>query len=246
MDSVETYARRYALNELLSPDLVEALRLLERKPGEFIIRANDPLDSLLFLVEGRCKVYSSLDNGQSVLAAFYAPFDVLGEAELFSSERYALTSEAITETACLSLPVAAIRKAADRNGRLFMYLCGRLGAKLLDRNLAESINLRYPVESRLASYLLASTNDEGSLLGTDDLGELADFLGASYRQLARVVRAFRDQGIMDRSRGRIRVLDKARLKPLAGDLYVHSISSMASGYLESGSHPSFPMRMGFS
>ena len=128
-------------------------------------------------MEGRSKVFSTLDNGQSVLAAFNAPFDVLGEAELFSSKRYALTVQAITDTACLGIPIASIRKAADRNGRLFMYLCGRLGMKLLARNLAESINLRYPVENRLASYLLASTDGEGKVLGTDDLGELADFLG---------------------------------------------------------------------
>jgi CRP/FNR family putative post-exponential-phase nitrogen-starvation transcriptional regulator len=130
--------------------------------------------------------------------------------------------EAITETICLSLPVAAVRKSAERNYRLFMYLCGRLGAKLRDRIIAASINLRYPVESRLASYLLASTDGEGWILGTDDLGELADFLGTSYRQLGRVVRRFRIDGILDSTRGRIRVLDRTKLKPLAGDLYVRS------------------------
>ncbi|HYW82626.1 MAG TPA: helix-turn-helix domain-containing protein, partial [Spirochaetia bacterium] len=109
-----------------------------------------------------------------------------------------------------------------RNYRLFMYLCGRLGSKLRDRIIAESINLRYPVENRLASYLLGSTDGEGWNLGTDDLGELADFLGSSYRQLARVVRRFRTAGILEATRGRIRVLDRGKLEPLARDLYVRS------------------------
>ena len=173
-------------------------------------------------VEGRVKIYSTLDNGQSILAAIYRPFDVLGEVELFSSERYTLSVEALTETVCLRLPVTAIKKAADRNCRLFMYLCGRLGEKLADRIIAQSINLRYPVENRLASYLLASTDDKGRILATDHLGELADFLGASYRQLTRVVRRFRNEGILDRTRGRISVLNKAKLQPLARDLYVRS------------------------
>jgi CRP-like cAMP-binding protein len=171
-------------------------------------------------VEGRAKAYSSMDNGQSILASFLLPFDVLGDVELFSADRYALNVEALTEALCLALPVAAIKKAADRNGTLFVYLCRRLGEKLADRNLAESINLRYPVENRLASYLLAAADGEGRIFGTDDLGELADFIGASYRQLARVVRRFRDEGILDRSRGRIRLLDGKRLEPLARDLYV--------------------------
>lgn len=220
MTTVESYVHRHALDTLLSPELIEALRPLRRGPGELIIRAGDPARDLLFLVEGRTKAYSVLENGQSVLASFYRPFDVLGEVELFAFKRYTLSVEALTDTVCLSLSAAAIRKAADRNCRLFMYLCSRLGAKLADRVVAESINLRYPVESRLASYLMAATDREGWILGTDNLGELADFLGASYRQLARVVRRFRAEGILDRKRGRIRILQREKLQPLAADRYL--------------------------
>lgn len=222
MDSIEEYVRRYSLDSLISPDLVESLSLLRREPGELVISAGAPVRLLLFMVEGRAKAYSTMENGQSVLASFFQPFDVLGEVELFSAERYLLSVEALTPTLCLALPVAAIKRAADRNGRFFRYLCGRLGEKLADRNVAESINLRYPVETRLASYLLASLDGSGELLGTDDLGELADFIGASYRQLARVVRRFRVEGILDGSRGRIRVLDRGKLEPLARDLYRRS------------------------
>jgi CRP/FNR family transcriptional regulator, putaive post-exponential-phase nitrogen-starvation regulator len=222
MESVESYVRRYDLDSLLSADLVEALRPRTFGPGELIARAGDPSTSLLFLVEGRAKAYSRLENGMSVLASFFRPFDVLGEVELFGAERYTLSVEAIEASACLALPTALVKKAALRNGRFLAYLCGRLGSKLADRIVAESINLRYPVENRLASFLLASMDDEGRVLGTDDLGELADFIGASYRQLARVVRRFRAEGIMESTRGRIRVLDARRLEPLARDLYQRS------------------------
>jgi len=227
MDSVKTWVRRHSLAALLSPDLLDALRPVRKGPGELIIRAGDPVRDLLFFVEGRIKIYYTLDNGERILAAIYRPFDVLGELELFAADRYALSVEAMTESVCLALPVRAIRKNAERNHRLLMYLCGRLGAKLKDRMIAESINLRYPVESRLASYLQASVEGDGRILGTDHLGELADFLGSSYRQLARVVRRFRDRGILDRTRGRIRVLDAARLRSLARDLYVRSDGSMS-------------------
>jgi CRP-like cAMP-binding protein len=226
MDPVRSYVRRFSLDSLLSADLLEALRPLRRAPGELVIRAGDPVRDLLFFVEGQIKIYSVLDNGQSLLAAIYKPFDVLGEVELFASKRYTLSVEALTETICLGLPVSAIRKSAERNYRLFMYLCGRLGAKLRDRIIAESINLRYPVENRLASYLLGSSDGEGWILGTDNLGELADFLGSSYRQLARVVRRFRAAGILDNTRGRIRVRDTAKLESLARDLYVRSDSQI--------------------
>ncbi len=219
MDSIDAYVGRYSLESLLSADLLAALSLVRRSVGELLIRSGAPVRDLLFLVEGKTKSYSTLDNGQSVLAAFALPFDVFGEAELFSTDRYTLSVEAIDDCVCLALPVSAIKKSAERNCRLFMYLCGRLGSKLSNRIIAESINLRYPVERRLASYLLAAADEEGGIRGAVDLGELADFIGASYRQMARVLKRFRAEGLMDGGRGVVRVLDRAALEGYAADRY---------------------------
>jgi len=224
-ESIEAYAGRYGLGELLSSELFEALVPVRREPGELLVRSGDQARQLLFLVEGRAKAYTRLDNGQSVLASFFAPFDVLGELELFSSERYALSVEAIESALCLAIPVSLIKRSVDRNAKLLAFLCGRMGEKLADRVLAESINLRYTVEARFASYLVASMDEDGGILGTDDLGEIADFIGASYRQLARAVRRFRDDGLLERGRGRVRVADRSRLEPLAGDLYLRGLGA---------------------
>jgi len=229
MESLEAYVARFGLAELLSAELAGELRLVTNEPRELILRAGDPADRLLFFVAGKAKVYSLLENGKSLLASFFEPFEVIGDAELFAYERWTLNVEAMTATACLALPAESVRKAADRNGRLFAFLCARLGRKLATFNVQSAINLRYPVENRLASYLLAVTGMEGqggagepgaSDYGTDDLGELADSLGTSYRQLARVVRRFRDEGILEDRRGRIRVLSRERLEPLARDIYL--------------------------
>ena len=219
MDAVASYVRRFSLDKILSGDLLQLLTPVQRGPGELIIRADDQVRELLFLVEGRAKAYITMESGESHLASFFKPFEVFGEVEIFAFERYNLSVEALTETVCLSVPATAIKKAAERNWRLFMFLCGRLGAKLEARNIAGSINVRYPVVNRLASYLLAAGDGKGLVLGTDDLGEIANFLGTSYRQLARVVRRFRDQGILAKTRGRIRVLNKAKLTGFARDRY---------------------------
>jgi len=219
MDSIESYVRRHRLADLLSPDLAASLRLVRRSSGELLIRSGDPARDLLFFVEGRVKSFSILGNGQSVLAAFSRPFDVFGEAELLSAERYTLSIEAVDDSACLALSAESIRRSAERNCRLFMFLCARLGSKLSSRIIAESINLRYTVERRLASYLLAAADGEGRLRGAADLGELADFIGASYRQLSRAVRRFREEGLVEGKKGSLRVLDRARLAPYAADSY---------------------------
>ncbi|MNF10640.1 hypothetical protein D3C80_2116410 [compost metagenome] len=55
---------------------------------------------------------------------------------------------------------------------------------------------------------------------TSSLTETADLLGTSYRHLNRIVRRFIDEGIIERKRGRLSVLDQTRLAQLAnGNLY---------------------------
>ncbi len=217
MVTMASYVRRYALDKLLSADLLGELAPFAQKPGELIVRSGDPARHLYFLVEGRAKVYSTMENGQNLLATITKPLDVLGEVELFTLRRSMLNVEALTDTVCLRLPMSAVKKALDRNSRLLAYICSRLGAKLASRTVVSSINLRYPVRNRLASYLRAVADQ--LVAGTDDLGQIADFLGASYRQLARAVRGFRAEGILEARRGRIRVLDKGKLEPLARDRY---------------------------
>ncbi|HEY9594750.1 MAG TPA: cyclic nucleotide-binding domain-containing protein, partial [Spirochaetia bacterium] len=167
MTAIDDYVRRHSLDRLLSSDLVTALRLVRHASGDLILRADDPVRDLLFFVEGRAKCYTTLENGQVAIAAFYKPFDVLGDVELFSLKRYTHTVEAITATVCLDLPVTALMKAAERNGRLFMYICGRLGTKLATRVAVSSVNLRYPVENRFATFLLAAIDGTGQVIGTD-------------------------------------------------------------------------------
>ncbi|HUW69083.1 MAG TPA: cyclic nucleotide-binding domain-containing protein [bacterium] len=226
MDDIETYIKRYALRELLSPDLIDELKPIRRHSGEYLINAGDPVDWLLFFVEGKAKVYSRMENGTSLLIRFYRPFDMLGDLELFALDRYLMDVVAISDTLCLGLRSDIIKKRASDNALLLTRICERLGRKLADSNVAAAINLRYPVENRLAGYLLATMddNDHSTMAAsvpcaTHDLGELADLLGASYRQLGRVVRNFRDQGILEARRGRLVIADRRKLEPLAKDCY---------------------------
>jgi len=220
METIESYVRRYDLGRILSPVLVRALELRRYEKGERLISSGDAVDSLYFIVEGRAKVYSQMENGSRLLVRFYSPFDILGDVELFSFERFILNVEALEEVVCLRLDARTIKRGAADNCALLQELCGRLGRKLAEFNASAAINLRYPVANRLASYLLAvECEKECRSLGTDDLGELADLLGASYRQLSRVLRDFKNDGILEEMRGALRIRDKPKLEALARDLY---------------------------
>ncbi|MDU2112737.1 MAG: helix-turn-helix domain-containing protein, partial [Clostridiales bacterium] len=75
-----------------------------------------------------------------------------------------------------------------------------------------------PLENRLASYILASyTNEDNN--NTENLTQIAEFLGTSYRHLLRVVKEFELEKIIKRDNKKLVILDKDKLEDLAGDLY---------------------------
>lgn len=216
VNEIDVYADRFGLRSLLSRGLYRELELERHARGSPVIRSGDEADRLLFFVEGRAKTFRVLENGNVLVVRFSEPFDVIGEAELFSQGGYVLDIEAVYDCVFLSLRSALVRAQVDDNARLLAELCARLGRKLTAFNVASAINLRYPVENRLAGYLAGLGDGERATLS---LGELADALGTSYRQLSRVVGRFRDEGILERARGSLIVRDSERLRELTRDSY---------------------------
>ena len=90
--------------------------------------------------------------------------------------------------------------------------------KLASLSVSNSVNILYPLENRLASYILASyTNEDNN--NTENLTQIAEFLGTSYRHLLRVVKEFELEKIIKRDNKKLVILDKDKLEDLAGDLY---------------------------
>lgn len=220
MKSAESYLAGFGLDGLLSPELLATARVIRYSPGDLIVSSGDTVETLFLFVEGKAKAYTVTEDGRVLLVGFHRPLWLLGDLELFSRDRIVCSIEAMTDSACIALSADRIRKTAAENWRFLRYLCATLGNKLAEYNEASVANLRYPVEQRLASYLLAVTEGGEGNSGPVTVGELADFLGTSYRQLSRVLRRFRAEGLIGTGRGLGTVRDAARLKVIAADLYV--------------------------
>lgn len=223
-DLKEYYLKRYNLKEILDKTLIDNLKIYPFSPGEHIVVSDEILENFYFMVEGKAKVYSLLENGKSLLVRFYKPLEIIGEVELFSHMRSICHLQAISEVYCLGIKADIVRKACSTNNRLLAYFCRSLSSKLLHFNISSSINLTYPVENRLAGYLLAVSIKEKSdpiveQMFTENITELADLLGCSYRHLTRTLRSFIDRGIICKKKKHIEILDWEKLKDMAKEIY---------------------------
>lgn len=221
----QAFLLRHSFSQFLPPPAIQALRLYRFSEGEYLCREGDPTQLLLFLVEGHCKVTRSLQNGKESLICFYQDFAILGELELVctpspTAEPPVLvnTVQAIGPVQCLALPIGAARDLLMDDPLFLRFLCPRLAQKLLQSNQTLSINLHYPVDQRLASYIFRSCPSPESLF-QENHTHLAEYLGCSHRQLLRVLRRFREEGLLAQEGGAYRVMDVDRLEGLAGDIY---------------------------
>lgn len=219
--AILSYVQKYKINDFLSQELIDMLVLTCFKSGEYIIKNDEEMRNVYLFVEGKAKVYYSLTNGKSLLARFYTPFEFIGDVELFNYDRYICSMKALTPVKCLALSINLIKKNIETNSKLLVYICQSLGKKLARFNEASAVNLMYPLNQRLAEYFIAIF-DEDPLskhlvkeIQTENLSELADLLGTSYRQLTRVIKQFKDDNIIEKSGKTFKINNIKALKNLS-------------------------------
>lgn len=221
----QDFLSRHSFSQFLPPAAIQALRLYCFSAGEYLCREGNPTSFLLFLVEGRCKVTRSLPNGKESLICFYQNFAILGELELICTLSPAAappplinTVQAIGPVCCFALSIDTAQTLLLEDPLFLRYLCPRLAQKLMQSNQNLAINLHYPVDQRLASYIFRSCPSPETLF-LENHTHLAEYLGCSHRQLLRILRRFREEEILKKEGNAYRIMNVDRLESLAGDIY---------------------------
>ncbi|RNB82388.1 hypothetical protein EDM56_24025 [Brevibacillus fluminis] len=208
----------YGLDQILTAETMAHIELFRFDRHEHLCKAEEQLDYLLFLIEGKAKVYMPQKNGKALLLQFYNPLKVIGDIEFMTMDHANSNIQAIEETYCLAVPMEVIRKCQLDDPAFLRYMCASLGDKLFRLSKYSSQNLLYPLENRVASYILAHEKS-GCAGSMHSMTEVAELLGTSYRHLLRTFTNLCKQGAIVKMRDRFEILDIGLLEELARDLY---------------------------
>lgn len=220
---IKTFYNKLKIDELFEKDMSDDMKLLRFEKNEYLCREGEELEYFLFLVEGKAKVFKTLPNGKSSLLSFYNSLGVIGDLEFINEEVASGTLQALSTCNCLAIPMDIARVKLTNDCKFLRFSCLRLAGKLADISTSSSINLMYPLENRLASYineLMIQPNSEIEYVDFDEsLAGVAENLGSSYRHLLRTLNSFIEKKILDKDKIGYKVIDKNKLGDLAGDLY---------------------------
>ena len=216
------YSNKFQITEIFSENIEEHLELHFFKKGSHICTKGEKLNYFYFFVKGRAKVYISTPNGKSLLIRFYSPLQVIGDVEITCDIHSDCNIQAIEDCLCIGIPFSVIHKIATYDYKFLNFVCKHLSYKLTSTSASTSLNVLYPLENRLASYLLAlypSHLNPGDKVITDNFTQLSELLGADYRHLLRVIDKLCKKNIIKKEKRSLIIVDREALNSLAVDLY---------------------------
>ncbi len=225
-EAIQRLVQANGLHEIFGPDVIGAMELRVYEDREIICAMGYQLDGLYVLAAGKLKIYTLLPNGKTMLLRFSRPSAMIGDVEWMAKHPVKNNVEAVGECSLLFISRELILEKEAENAAFLWFMIQNLSHKLYTLGNASAVNLLYPVENRFASYLLSLFAAENSLqqteeLRTSTLTETAEMLGTSYRHLNRIISRMIQDGVLQRQKGRLIILNEERLREMAGNhLYV--------------------------
>ena len=216
--NINYYVNKYKLNEIFTENMNPYMEIHYFKKNEHICQSGEKVNYLYFFIKGKSKVYITPPNGRSFLIRFYSPVQIIGEMEILNNSNIDCNIQAVTDCICIAIPRKIIEDKCLNDYKFLHYISNHLASKLSSASLLSTVNMLYPLENRLASYILETYTNEDSN-NAENLTQISELLGASYRHLLRVLNKFESEGIIKRTNKKLIILHKDRLDKLAGDLY---------------------------
>ncbi|TCP57909.1 CRP-like cAMP-binding protein [Tumebacillus sp. BK434] len=206
------YLERHEITGIFNERLLPHVGLYRCRPGELLCRQGEAADTLYVLVDGKVKIYTTSAEGKTLILSFKTPLEVIGDLEYVQGAEILNTVEAVTDVHVLGVQHRWLHQYAQDDAKLLQFLLDIVTKKFLVKSQSMSFNIMYPVEVRLASYLLLNEQTRAV-----SLKDAANLIGTSYRHLNRVLRQFCTEGLVERQKGLIVVKDREALGALASE-----------------------------
>ncbi|HDR7872058.1 TPA: Crp/Fnr family transcriptional regulator, partial [Bacillus wiedmannii] len=194
-DLIIHYLKTNKMLEIFSEIDTAYFQVNHFEKGKFICNIDDAMDRLYFVVKGKVKVYTITPEGKKLILRFINPLAVVGDIEFIQNSKAHNVVEACSDVIAISISHAVIRNKLLHDPIFMNFLLENIANTLKISTRFTALNLLYPVEVRVASYLLSISTDSNGNMNKKDLdatsiSSIADFIGVSYRHVIRVLQKF--------------------------------------------------------
>lgn len=196
-DSLNDECRQnFPLSDFFSFDIRPYTSAVKFEGGENILEEGRQVSYLYYLADGRAKLFLSHENGRISLINFLNAPCFIGEMELIGAQSVSSGVTAITPCLCYRIHVSECKDAILGDTKFLRRLCLFLGQKAIANTDVYSKNQSYPLENRLANFILLTSYNG---VYRERHLEASEFLGVTYRHLLYVLAGFVKRGILEKT-----------------------------------------------
>jgi CRP-like cAMP-binding protein len=190
-----------------------------------------PIENLFFVEEGMASMTTSFMDGSQVEVGMFGYESVIGISALMGTKRS--LNRIYTQIAGrgYSCSIEAARKEFRFCGAFQALALRYVQAQLVQATQSAGCNAKHNVEQRLARWLLICADRAHSNTFTMSHEFLANMLGSTRSTVSLAAGIFREEKLIEYTRGAIQILDTTRLAKKACECY-HIIKDHLLNYAE--------------
>lgn len=211
-DAAAALGRSAVLAVLTAADrseLVAAGSERRLRSGGDLFRAGDPCPEILVLLSGRVRLWRLTDDGHLLVLRHCSAGEVFGQMAGLDDSSHSVSATADEPCRLLAIPAHLFRELLLRKPAVALQLAIELARRV--RSLSDELEaMKFAsIGERVLRRLNDLARDRRELRLTHQA--LADQVGASRENVSRVLGLLRDQRLIELGRGRIAIVDHARL-----------------------------------
>lgn len=205
------------LNENERILLCKNISMANFSKGENIHGANSGCTGGILIKSGCVRVYILSDEGKEVTLYRLYPGDVcmLSASCVISSITFDVFVDAEEDTTCYIINGKAFAEIANRNVYVENFALNIATTHFSDVIWVMQQILFMSFDKRLAIFLYDEMSKTGSMQIKLTHEQIAKYIGSAREVVSRMLKYFASEGIVEISRGGIRIIDKKRLQSLA-------------------------------
>ena len=186
--------------------------------GQTVFSEGDDGTGFYVVAAGKVKIYKVSLEGKEQILHIYGPGNPFGEVPVFSGEQFPANAQTLLKSHLLFFPRTAFTELIAKNPSLCLNMLAVLSMRLRQFTIqVENLSLK-EVPGRLAAYLLYLAQEqeaEDTVSLPISKGQLASLLGTIPETLSRILTKMSNSGLIDVSRGEIKLLDYDGLEDLS-------------------------------
>jgi CRP-like cAMP-binding protein len=202
----------------------QTIQRLSLRPVTFEIEhelefPGNPIEHLFFVEEGMASMTTTFNDGSQVEVGMFGYEGVIGVSALMGTKRSLNRVYTQIPGRGYSCPIEAARREFHLGGRFQSLSLRYVQTQLVQAAQSAGCNAKHDLEQRLARWLLLCADRAHSNVFALSQEFIADMLGSSRPTVSSAAGLLKESGLIQYSRGIIRILDAARLEERACECY---------------------------